>query len=120
MLVIALLGGIALGASVWGVTRSWGKRQHRRRFARRRIEPQSCVRVLNDDNELAEAVERAIAFERVGARASGARIKRYEHARPAAPVVPFDRGLDEDVTARGGDTLAHDLADGGIVERDTA
>jgi hypothetical protein len=50
-------------------------------------EPQSLVRVLTSEDELQEAVERAVHFEQGVARSLAGRIERYRAASHVAPVV---------------------------------
>lgn len=59
--------------------------------------PRSLVRVLRSDEELREAVDRAVRFERVLADTLQTRTRRYEAMVRPAPITRIETAL----TARG-------------------
>jgi hypothetical protein len=83
-------GAVALGI---GVTRlSVAKSRHRR--GNEATDPPSLVRVLRTEDELHEAVDRALSFERIAAQSVRERIDRYSQARGGGSVVPLPIGSD--------------------------
>lgn len=65
----------------------WSKREQRRRDAREEPQqvatPLSSIRVLGSPEEVAQAVARALAFERNDTERSNVRLGRYEALRAA-------------------------------------
>jgi hypothetical protein len=59
----------------------------RRREQQRPAPPPSCVRVLRDEEELAEAIGRAMAYERSGTELYQSRLLRYGEALRSAMAV---------------------------------
>ena len=70
----------------------WRRRVRRARLAVVRPAPNPLVKMLVDDHELAEALERAARFERFVAEKVASRARRYEElmATPAAPARRVD------------------------------
>lgn len=100
-IVVGLLGAaIAYGAVRSRLGRSPGAPERSR-------ESRAWVRVLRSDEELREAAERALGFEREIAREVRTRISRYEHlggteagaAPGASALVPLLQARDPDEDA---------------------
>jgi hypothetical protein len=70
-------------------------RRRRTRNMRPMAEPRSLVRVLDSEEELREAVARAVGYEQQLARAVADRIEHYQEAAPVAPVVALVRDAGE-------------------------
>lgn len=66
---------------------SIGDARRSREAERHREGPRSCVRVLSGDDELAQALERAIEYEESGTARSQARIDRYQQLVARRSVV---------------------------------
>jgi len=81
-----------------------------------RSEPRSLVRVLHDEDELNEAIERAIQFDRRAAESAERRIDSYKRARAASPVVRLPTAPNPSSDGEGGHAGDLDAA----VIRDTA
>lgn len=59
----------------------------KRRQSELPVQPPSCVRVLHDEDELAEALDRAMAYERSGTELYQSRLVRYDEALRSARAV---------------------------------
>ena len=93
-----MTAALVVGVLVVGGCSLWlpGEVQRRRRDRLRRSmpEPRSLVRILEGDDELREAVERAVQYERQVVSAASDRIERYCSVGHVAPVVPIGAGSD--------------------------
>jgi hypothetical protein len=93
MEMFALLGG-AIVSRFLRVTRLLGLIWLSAPLNRPTDEPRSVVRVLATEDELNEAVERAITFERAVMESAQRRIQRYAQERNVVPVMQVPLELE--------------------------
>ncbi len=75
---------------------------HRRRAQAVPPQPRSCVRVLRDESELADALGRAMAYERNSTERYRARLVRYDETlRHTLEVASAARFADDDEASLG-------------------
>ena len=86
-MAMAVMVGVFAALGMGWFARSELAFHRRAKHDRSTTEPRPLVRVLTSDEELRDAIERAVRFEERAALATSARIERYREAGHLAPVV---------------------------------